>query len=500
MAFRRLLYVPSVYRSSLIDNDGYLEFCDLVNQLHDCNEVYHWYVIIPKWVKDGLKPLPGVDYIYYDSVRDLRVNQTVGFPALELAKDFARRGGRYVIDGVLTNCIGFAGYLRYILSDPGSNSRIPVFVRDCGDWNGVFRDVFEDWFVLASNLVSTHVAVRSETERNVFTGFLTKYANPSARNVFIKSSLIWTPGYSVTRTSNIDSKDRKPVMFCGGSFNSLFRRKIELEVASYLYAKNIASIVLVTQSPRHEIINIIRGGDVSFFDHFSAGAKRKECEIAEVKGDFFVSSVSEYFPLNVELEVRRLMLGQVGIFPYHGLAVERLGEKYPFFYNSENLDEAIVMAEWVAKNILEAKEAISSFVEDLFKLYDPRKTSMVLWKGMGKIIDENYRVHKFKVSKETNRKPVILVIKDIAEKLGERFSFNVIIDILEEHVPWLKPWNRKGTLKTYGEVPINLPTVFDLREMLDNLGWTDMCDGKDIFFERTKDINKEIKDDLTETS
>ena len=40
---------------------------------------------------------------------------------------------------------------------------------------------------------------------------------------------------------------------------------------------------------------------------------------------------------------------------------------------------------------------------------------------------------------------------------------------------------------SFGNVREPLPTMFDLRMMLDNLGWIDRCDGYKIVFERERD-------------
>lgn len=492
MAFRRLLYVPSVSRASLLDNDGYLEFCNLVDSLAKIGEQFYWYVLIPSWVRDGLRPFERVEYIYSDSVRDARINQTVGFPAFEIAKDFARRGGRFVIDGVLTNCIGFSGYLSYILSDPDANARVPVFVRDWGNVFDVYKDRFLDWFVLASNLVSSHVLVRSETEKRVYTKFLSRYANPSARRIFCDSTVFWPPGYSLASVRRAEDSSRTPVMFCGGEFSHLLRRSVEFDVARVLYAGGNSNIVLVTHSSMNDVKSVLPGGDSSFFSRFSVGVSRKECEAAETCGDFFVSSISEFHPLSAEQDLKRLLVGQVGIFPYCGLAVECLGDDYPFFYNYENSGEATAMAIWVSENIVEARRLIAGHVVRLAAKRGQVESSSHAWDGIGRVIDEWYCVHKIRSSR-SGRKSVMQVLFEISGKLSNRFSLDVIVDILEEHIPWLKPWNKKGTLKEYGDVPSNFPTMFDLREMLDNLGWTDMCDGRDVFFEKTKDINPEVK-------
>jgi hypothetical protein len=490
---KRFLYVPSVGKTTVADNEGYLEFCTLVDVLSARGEDVVWYVLVPSWVKDGLRPYDNLEYVYLDAVRDVNITMTAGFPAFEVARNFARRGGMRIIDGVLTNCVGYAAYLGSLLSDNESPFRVPVFVRD-----HVVRDFshesFYDWLNLAHSYTGCHLAVRSDYESRAISSFLRQYSNPAFGRIFldglVKWPVVYDPvGYDVdSERCYSDVSDNAPsVLFCGGEYGIPGLKVDELKIAKKLFISGNILASLATRTPRYKVDKAFPHGDKSFLRWLNTSVEKDEYDREVKRGDFFVSVQGKGPSLIIEEELSRLIVGQVGIVPYGGLFVEKLGEGYPFYYNPCRLDEAVGMASWVADNLFESRKLVKSFSKDLMEKSDARIVAMDVWHAMAKEIDKTYRVHKMRRSLDGNRRSVLEVVYDVATKLGDHFMLDVFLDILEEHITWLKPFSRKGTLKSYGDVRPGLPTLYDLREMLDNCGWVDMGGGRGIVLQRVKD-------------
>jgi len=448
---RRLLYVPLVGSTSVASNEGYREFYALTEALRASDEKAFWYVVIPSWVTDGIRGHDRMQYVYLEGTRDVSVNDVVGFPSFELAQYFARRGGRYIVDGVLTNCVQFSLYLQRLLSDPAAKFLMPVFVRDHDEDSGSIDDSPFSWLMLAMNYIGCYTAIRSRAERRLISRFVNRYANPSLGKLFVEQSIWWPRGYDIGKFDRLVDEMKRPV--------------------------------------RPMIENALPKKDSSFIKYINAGVS-KDTYLREVaRSQFFVSTIGEYDILAGEEELSRLLLGQVGVFPYIEMIRERLGKKYPFYYNSENQEEAMAMAAWVVENYGDAKEQIKPIIARLRKEHNQDCTAKKAWEQITKKIDETYVFHRVRPRAEADHKKqsLFFVVYNLAKKLGDEFSLDVFLDILEEHVTWLKPWSKKGTLKELGEVSAALPTLYDIRQMLDNLGWVDQCTGVNIMLRRERE-------------
>jgi len=489
---RRLLYVPLVGSTSVASNEGYREFYALTEALRASDEKAFWYVVIPSWVTDGIRGHDRMQYVYLEGTRDVSVNDVVGFPSFELAQYFARRGGRYIVDGVLTNCVQFSLYLQRLLSDPAAKFLMPVFVRDHDEDSGSIDDSPFSWLMLAMNYIGCYTAIRSRAERRLISRFVNRYANPSLGKLFVEQSIWWPRGYDIGKFDRLVDEMKRPVrpmMFCGGDFSNATRKKRELEIGRYLLVAGASDVSVTSWSARYKIENALPKKDSSFIKYINAGVS-KDTYLREVaRSQFFVSTIGEYDILAGEEELSRLLLGQVGVFPYIEMIRERLGKKYPFYYNSENQEEAMAMAAWVVENYGDAKEQIKPIIARLRKEHNQDCTAKKAWEQITKKIDETYVFHRVRPRAEADHKKqsLFFVVYNLAKKLGDEFSLDVFLDILEEHVTWLKPWSKKGTLKELGEVSAALPTLYDIRQMLDNLGWVDQCTGVNIMLRRERE-------------
>lgn len=482
MPNRRFLYIPLVTRTSLSGNEGYAEFCDLVRYVNESGDKSFWYVMIPIWVRDGIVPIDGVHYLYVDTVRDVRISRMAGYPAFEIAREFSRRGGRFVIDAVLTNCTLFSGYLSYLLSDPESIHNVPVFVRNKDREGWASRGRMGDSLSLASSVSMAHVAVSSSSEKRMLLEFLSSHINAKARSSFEGNVFDWGPGYDLVKRVHREPRDIAH-MFCGGSFKFSFGRSLEFSVARHLESEGLAKLIISTQSTMGDISKSIGKITIPSLSILHSLAYEMY-ERTFHTGDFFVSAFSENMIYESEDCIKRLISGQVGIFSYSGLAMERLGDNYPFFFNSGDVTEATAMASWVSENIETARSEIEPFVDKLVAENRRDVSFGRAWRRMCSVIDQQCGEASIAHSDDGDRGPLDIAISDISSKYGEKVSLDVVLDVLEEKVPWLKPWNRKGSIKTFGEIPDNLPTMYDIRHSLSGIGWEDDCSLKDIFMIR----------------
>jgi len=486
-----MLYVPLVSQQALDGNVGFHEFFALSDRLRQAGEDIFWYVLIPSWVKDGLKGHNRMQYVYLDNTRDHVVNDVVGFPAFETAEYFARRGGKFIVDGVLSNCVEFSSYLSHLLSDPVKKRTMPVFVRDHGEQTAfTTRETPEQWLLAVSNYVGCHVGVRSHSERYSLARTVSINTNAAMSSLFARKSFLWPVGYDLDRVDSVVSEstrkmDGLPVFFCGGDFDLSKNKRRELKIARELYATGVAQTLVTSVSARYKIERALPQGDSSFIKVIEAQARPEHYELALAKAHVFVSVARAHDTLAAEEELGRLLYGQVGVFPHQKWFSMRLGEDYPFYYTTEHDEEAFILAEWIAKNYEDAVGRIEPMVQKLREAQSLETSVAEGWEAMQMWMSAQYHVNEMKPV--TDKPTLFQTVYKVATGLGVSFNLDVFLDILEEHLPWLKAWGRKGSLKVLGDVPQALPTLYDIREMLDNLGWVDTCDGPDIMIRRVRE-------------
>jgi len=483
----RILYVPLVSQQTLDGNEGFREFFDFSTYLRDKGEDIYWYVVLPQWVQDGLRGHDRMQYVYIDNTRDYLVNSIAGFPAYEIAQYFARRGGRFVVDAVLSNCVQYAGYLSCLLNDPVRKSSLPVVIRDHNE-DVDFRivDNVNTWLLLASNYVSCHTALCSETERQVLSTFVSRKTNPSMSKVFRDRSFFWPRAHDLSKVlqvveeqSEVKKARECPVLLCGGDFNFVANKRFEMKVARKLFVITPIKVLVASWSPRYKVEKVFPQLDRSFIQGINARMGLEVYCRSLASAHLFVSCASEFDLAAHEEEIGRLLYGMVGIFPHEPWVISRLGKDYPFYYNTGNADEATVLAEWIVTNYDEAVEMIFPLI---LRLRDEQRLSKVsgqVWEEISMLIRNQYRVHLDRSGKD-GKLTLFQVVEKVAKGLGNEFHLDVFLDVIEEHLPWLKPWGRKNSLKVLGDVPQSLPTLYDLREILDNLGWVDTCDQANI--------------------
>jgi hypothetical protein len=489
-----MLYIPLVSQLSLDGNAGFQEFFALSDRLRELGERVYWYVVMPSWVTDGLRGHDRMQYVYIDSTRDHGVNDVVGFPAFELAQYFARRGGKFIVDGVLSNCVPFSSYVSRLLSDPVAHSAMPVFVRDHDEEEfQVNIDRVADRIDLAATYIGCHVGLQSDAQRSLLSSFVTTNTNPAMSRVFKDNSFLWPVGYDLDQVdeyvvnANGSPVIDVPVLFVGGDFDQTRSKRRELEIAQRLFALTKVDVLVTSRSPRYKLDRVLPKGDTSFIGSVGMRVGLDSYRRSLAKGHLFVSVSNRFNTLAGEEEIGRLVYGQVGVFPHEEWAIGRLGPDYPFYYNTGEDDEAVLLAEWIVKNYEDAAERIVPTIQKLRTEQSLGRSVDMAWGAIQATLDERYRVNQIKGPTNENKQPLFLTVYQVASKLGDEFSLDVFLDVMEEHLPWLKPWGRKGSLKVLGDVPQALPTLYDIRVMLDNLGWVDQCDGPNIVVRRERE-------------
>lgn len=491
---RRMLYIPYIDRKSVSDNPGFNEFYAFSDFLQKSGERVYWYVIVPPWVTDGLRWHDHMQYVYVDNVRDNLVSDIVGFSAMEVAQYFSRRGGKFIIDGILSNCVQFSLYLSRLLGDLSRGSRVPVFIRD-HKMDG-FSDSMDhgDMSFVASNYIGCHTFCRSKSESRLVFDFVRNASNPSIEKFARMKSFIWPLSYDVEKFNN-DIGNDSVIFFVGGSFKHIGKRRRELRIASNLFVKNYVNVSLSTWSHGKRVRESFPGGDSSFISSIQLDIPRGLYDTTVSNSGVFVSFSESNEISDQEEEIGRLLHNQVGVFPYLRWAIDRVGSDYPFFYNSGNDDEALILAEWIACNYKEAVDSISHITERLLSEHCISGSSAACWDSMKSNIDSQYKIWEMKSSR-SGKRTLFQTVYSIASTLGDEFYLDVFLDVLEEHFSWLKPFGRKGTLKIFGELRNYIPTLYDIREMLDNLGWIDVCDHSDIRLKRKREPHTSVHAEL----
>jgi hypothetical protein len=243
-----------------------------------------------------------------------------------------------------------------------------------------------------------------------------------------------------------------------------------------LYAVGI-DVVVASRESRAMLKRSLPDDDTSYLVDINCGLAYSAYLAELAKSHLFVSVAED--EAAVWEDVRKLLLGQVGVFPYRvdGILSRVLGDDYPFYYNPGRDDEAVDLAVWIAANYDDARSRIAAVVDRCRETFERKAVFKKVWEKLADIIDERYRTHEFKADEDVKKPSLQNLIKKVATGLGNEFALQVFLDVLEEHATWLKPWGHKGTLQTLGRVHESLPTMYDLRELLDNAGWKDTCLG-----------------------
>lgn len=467
----RLLYVPLVTTTG-VDGDGYRDFFSFAERGD-----HFWYAVVPTWVADDLKASNRIHYVYLDTARYPFVNDLIGFPAFEMLQWFGRRGGKLVVDAAVTNCVGFGVYLRSLLSDRFRDDSVPVVVRDISRFYG--RE--EDRVSRAITLAQCHYAARSRYEIEFAAKGLREILSPSSVRDFFGRSFVW-PSMFPPREAK---RGKGVTFFIGGDFENSSAKKWAVDVISRVATASGIDAILSTRTAKYKVDRAI--SDYSIFSSVNLDAESDTVERDEGRSHLFLSVAGRASDADeFEYELSLLARGQIGVFPHSELAEEEISG-YPFLYNPGSVEEAESICEWVAQNWDEAVAMAETHVKAVVCKHWT-SVAGVASKEIERIIAENYRINRLRDAGTKKAKvPLFHTVHSVAKKLGDRFALSVFLDVLEEHVSWLKPWGHKGALLDVNSMRSSLPTLYDLREMLDNLGWVDECRETEIFVKRIRD-------------
>jgi len=466
------------------ESKSYQELYSLTEVVSQAGEKVFWYMVVPPWVKDGLRGHPALHYVHIETTRDASINDLVGYSAHSLAEWFARRGGRYVVDAVITDCVQFSLQLARLLSDPAKKP-IPVFVRDLKRRHLVKKVSAQDEMSIALNLCTGRVGVISEYVRKQIVSFLGKHILPVDTKRFVDRSFVWRQSSNLSYLDGCRERGErgdKITAFLGGDPDYNGGKKI-LAIYRNLFVLGV-EVKVTSRRSSSKVKQMLPDRDVSYISEIKSKIPVDAYYIDAARSHLFVSAGVSEVGLHDELEL--LVLGQVGVFPYVDFIREYLGDDYPFYYNAGKWTEAYEMAAWITENYSEAQVMIEEHVERVRKSVSLEANLFRTWGFVKHEIESQYSVYKM-TEPEDGKVPLFAEVYMVAQGLGEQFAMTVFLDVLEEKVSYLKPWNRKGTLLTLGNVKVPLPTMYDLRLMLDNLGWVDQCKGYNAVFLRERD-------------
>lgn len=465
---------------SVADSEPLQEMYALTESVPALGKKAYFFMVVPPWVRDGLRGHDRLHYVHVETTRDEDVNDVVGYSALDLSTLFARRGGRYIVDAVVTDCVQFSLQLGRMLSDPFKD-RIPVIVRDLRR-TYKNRDEVEDNASIALGYSANHFAYTTQGHKQAVVEFLKTYLQPSLLRKFDGRAFRWPLSIDLRRIDKIVSSAKKRDRITALFSADPAQRHSKLIFSAYrqLYAMG-TEVIVSTRSSRAMLKRSLPDDDTSYLIEINCGIGY-DSYLAEVAKCHLFVSVAEDEDAVYE-DVRRILLGEVGVFPFVPAVTTVLGNDYPLLYNPWKEGEAVTLAKWVVDHYEEALEITAGARERLRSEFDRVKVMGLTWENIEKVIDSRYRQHEFKVE-DAQKMSLSTAVKHVSSRLGDEFSLQVFLDILEEHATWLKPWGHKGTLQTLGRVRESLPTMYDLREMLDNLGWTDTCVGHEPMMKR----------------
>ncbi len=487
---RRVLIIPSVSTVSVAENASYQELYQLTEEVAKAGSDVFWYMVVPPWVRDGLQGHKRLHYVHVETTRDLELNDIIGYSAYDLAVWFARRGGKFIIDAVVTDCVQFSLQLSQFLSDP-SSVPVPVFLRDLRRRDRRRNPDLGSRLSIAMNYATARVGATSSWHKAELTEYVRSCLVPAQVKRFISRTFDWPLSIDLDFLENCRDtveKGKTPVVFVGGNPDDNGGKKV-LRICRKLFALGV-EVALTSRSSPSRVKLLLPDRDISYISEIKSSVPRDSYYLEAAKAHMFISVGRTEGAFHEELE--RLILGQVGVFPYKEFVIELFGDKYPFYYNEGDMDEAYEMTAWVAENYDEAIGMIEPFVKIVKEKLSRSQVFLDAWATMGNSIDEGYRVHTMRDAEDGKALPLLNAVKKVAEGLGEEFAMTVFLDVLEETVSYLKPWGRKGTLQTLGRVKTPLPTLYDLREMLDNLGWVDQHSGSEIIVRKVRDPLKGV--------
>lgn len=485
----RVLLLPSVARKEAGNHPAYTEFLSLAACVAKNNPGEgFFYCVVPSWSRDSLVVVPGVHYEYVDATRNQGFTRMVGLPPFELAQRFARRGGRFVVDVVLTDEIYFAPYLQRVLSDPVAEHKVLFFLRDY-EFVHLSSESIVDKASLAVGFASGSLLSRSEQQGNEMLGFSSQNANPAISRLVANRSAVWPVGYDFSKLEPKKNKDFTLILATDFSDVSYCARVLRLYRTVSAAAQKKIKVVVASQENQKRAEKCLPDGDASFVSSFRCGLTTEELmgEFASADAFFVPDRVST--DQNYETEILGLACGCVGVLPNREQYASRIGsvEVYPYYYEpAMEKDQAAEFLLWGIDN----RDGFSSVMAEsnvsgmLRELHDKNRTSRLIWDTIKKRVAAAYTTHDL-MGKAGKKTSLVKSVHEVAKKLGDRFDLVSFVDVLEEQVSWMKPWGKKGAIHEVGQ-STTLPTLYQLREILDNLGWVDVGGSPGVTVQRKK--------------
>lgn len=377
------------------------------------------------------------------------------------------------MDACICGCPPFALYLKRILSDPRRDD-LPVYIRE------PIRHRSMGGLETALSMAGCSTLTRSNGDLRDRVQAISDLVSPAVLRKILGNAIEWRTGHDLDLYDTIAQKaTNSPVLFLGNVSDRSMARRI-LALYRGLYATGLGVTVVSTDSM--SVVNDrFPDNDRSYVSTLKGGVDYREYLSYAGLCGIFVSLARDDSNLAVSnVEIQNMLMGQIGILPKTDYTIRLLDRDYPFLYTDESA--AMDMAAYIHESYDSARKKISKYRGRLRDKFGWHNTNVDAWSAISAHIKKGQNHGSIRSKR---RSDLFGTIQRVAEGLGDKFRFDVFLDVLEENATWIKPWGYKGAITTLGKSE-NLPTQYDIIEALGELGWTDMCDGEIAFMKRTK--------------
>jgi glycosyltransferase involved in cell wall biosynthesis len=465
---------------------------DLIRSSREMDRKFFFYMILPEWAQDPWPDEPNQFTITVPMNKDFWMNEMIGVPAEPLAEAFCRRGGKYIVDMLYTEMVRPSWYMGQVISDYRSRHSLPVFITDPITIGGWVNRTWEHRVANAYSYLHGYPLATSTFEENGYRELVTDFFRPAYIDKFNQRIhrvpvAIDIASYQKVRDEEQGNKHEKVSLFCGMRFNEDKGIKFIMDVFRTLYASGRDIYVCsTTGTDQIKGTQQIPDKDMSMLKTMKFGCPRDEYVQEAARCHVFLSaSKVESFAMHI---VEQLTLGLIGVLPNAQWVWDWIPKEYPFVYEPGDRVEAYTMISWVMDNYERAYEMARPFMDYVAKAYDSKESSKAIFDAFNQRIDErfvDYTKKPLRFSKGGKfRYPFRLEVCDAADSLGESFSMPQLLQVLKARMKGTDV----GVFTKLGGPRLGVPTLYDIRMMLESYGWTDACDGPKVRFVRGDNV------------
>ncbi len=347
----RILVIPLIGISNINSDSDYLYYADIIKGAK--KRGWYFYMVLPEYAEGEVDELPNCEYVYVPMGKDF-FEESMHFP-YELLEKFGRRGGKYLIDLIMTTRTGGSVMGQSMLSDFRRKDYIPTVLVEAmvRAWKKP-NDV--DASLRAMSYCLSYTWLLSTEEKKRALDIITRVASPYLVNQFLENSKVIETGVRVEQLDKTIAKAKlndKFSLFFGGRFSVEKRPEIMKELVEKLYSYGRDIEVYVTT--QHVNSRYLRkyGNSVVYTDLKKGCSREDFLDTASSSHVFICSSDDESWPSGFW---EQLYVIGIGIFPDKPWVRANLPKDYPYIY--KDIMEGHTMLRYILDNYEEAKAKI----------------------------------------------------------------------------------------------------------------------------------------------